>query len=44
MSVFITINPPSATDAQALGINASGQIVGFTFGGNSHGFLYSGGT
>ena len=44
MSVFISINPPSATDAQALGINASGQIVGFTFGGNSHGFLYSGET
>jgi len=44
MSVFININPASATDAQARGINASGQIVGLTFGGNAHGFLYSGGT
>ena len=45
MSVFISINPPSATLTQAFGINASGQIDGlYTTGGNGHGFLYGGGT
>src|SRR5215468_5348540 len=45
MSVFININPPSATTTEALGINASGQIVGYsTPSGNVHGFLDSGGT
>ena len=45
MSVFISINPPSATLTQAFGINASGQIVG-TYIGNNHiqrSFLYSNG-
>ena len=45
MSVFINIDPPSATTTEALGINALGQIVGYsTPSGNVHGFLDSGGT
>jgi len=40
---FTQIDPPGATATQALGINNTGQIVGFSnAGGGAHGFLYSG--
>jgi hypothetical protein len=38
---FVTIDPPGATFAEAIGITASGQIVGdyIDAGGTLHGFL-----
>jgi probable HAF family extracellular repeat protein len=40
-----TVDPPGSTDTWAIGINASGQIVGTYYAaGTSHGFLLNNGT